>query len=127
MRYYLVLMFIFFNTQAQMILISQKNINYKEVINKNNLGYIKLDKKINCTIFDIKLLQKDKYQAKHFIFKGKEICVKDLKKVQENSIQYDFGNMIIQRSGKVMSENDSYVKIKNTDGSIEKIYKNGQK
>jgi len=126
-KYIVIFSLFIFTLNAQDILISDKNINYKEILDKNNLGYIKSNKNIRCNTFDMKLLDKNKYQAKHFIFKGKAICSKDVAIVVQNKIQYDFGNIVIQRDGKVLSENNDYVKIKNYDGSIEKIYKNGQK
>jgi len=117
--------FFLINMYSELILVSNKNINYKEIINKDNLEFKSVSKNARCTMFDRDLLNKEKYQAKHFIFKNKEICFKDLIKVQYNKIQYDFGNILIQKDGKVIGENEEYVKIKKSDGSIEKIYKNG--
>jgi len=116
--------FIFISMNAKLILISNKNINYNEIINKNNLQIVN-DNNVRCNTFDMNLLNNKQYQAKHFIFKGKAICNKDLKEVILNKIEYDFGNIIIQRNGKIISETNKYIKIKNANGSIEKIYKNG--
>ena len=126
MKFVLIYILIIINLNASLILVSNKDIQYKEVINNDNLQYLSSNKNTRCNLFDIELLKKDKYQAKHFIFKNKPICNKDVQKIVINKIQYDFGNILIQRDGKVIGENKKYIKIKNYDGKIEKIYKNGQ-
>ena len=127
MKFILIYIIIIINLNASLILVSSKDIQYKELINSDNLKYLSSNINLRCNLFDRTLLNKDKYQAKHFIFKNKPICTKDLQKVVINKIQYDFGNIIIQRDGKVIGENKNYIKIKNYDGTIVKIYKNGQK
>lgn len=126
MKYLIILITILIQINGNLILVSSKNIQYKELINIDNLQYISSDNKIRCKLFNREFLEKDQYQAKHFIFKNKAICFKDVEKVVINKIQYDFGNILIQRDGKVVGENKDYIKIKNYDGSVEKIYKNGQ-
>jgi len=126
-KFILIYIIIIINLNASLILVSSKDIQYKELINSDNLKYLSSNINLRCNLFDRTLLNKDKYQAKHFIFKNKPICTKDLQKVVINKIQYDFGNIIIQRDGKVIGENKNYIKIKNYDGTIVKIYKNGQK
>ena len=127
MKSIFILFLVFFNLYSSEILISKRNINYKDVINSEYLELVNISNDIRCTTFDKNLLKKHKYQAKRYIYKGKAICYKDLQKVQINKIKYDFGNIEIQRDGKVVGENKDYVKIKNYDGTVIKIYKNGQK
>ena len=38
---------------------------------------------------------------------------------------FDFGNIEIEKDGKVIKDTKQYVRIKNNDGTIEKIYKDG--
>ena len=66
------------------------------------------------------------YEAKHYIVKNKVICNKDVKISVNNKIRYDFGNIVIERNGEVVGETKRFIKVKNNDGSIDKIYKNGQ-
>jgi hypothetical protein len=112
--------------QADLILVSNKNINYKEIINKDNLELISSEDKSNCLMFNTEKLNKKQYQAKRFIFKNKAICEKDLEVTVINKIQYDFGNIIIQRNAKVIGENKDYIRIKNVNGKVQRINKNGQ-
>ena len=121
------IIFIFLiNLNSTEILVSKKNINYKQLIDINNLELLNISNDIRCTTFDKNLLKSNKYQAKRFIYKGRSICYKDVQKVVINKVKADFGNIEIQRNGKIISENNDYVKIKNYDGKIIKIYKNGQ-
>jgi len=108
------------------VLVSKVNINYKNILDPQNLYIKNIAKDIRCTTFDKNLLKKAKYQAKRYIIKGTPICYKDVQKVIINTVKFDFGNIEIQRVGKIVSENKDYVKIKNYDGKIIKIYKNGQ-
>ena len=126
MKNILVLFIFVLNLNSADILVSNKNINYKEIIDINNLEIVNIPNEIRCTTFNKELLKKNKYQAKRFIYKGKSICYKDVQKVVINKIKADFGNIEIQRNGKIIGENKDYVKIKNYDGTIIKIYKNGQ-
>jgi hypothetical protein len=119
--------FSIFSLNANLILVSNKNINYNEIIDIDNLKVVNSSEKIRCKTFDINLLNNSQYQAKHFIFKNKFICKKDLKKIILNKIEYDFGNIVIQRTGKIIGETKIYIRIKNPNGKIEKIYKNGSK
>jgi hypothetical protein len=108
------------------ILVSPVDIKYKEHLNYDNLFKIQTNKKIRCMPFDRNLLLKNEYEAKRYILKGKSICEKDVRITVKNKIRYDFGNMVIERSGKVIGENQKYIKIKDSNGKTYKIYKNGQ-
>ena len=117
---------ILINLNSTEILVSKNNINYKQLLDVDNLKLINIPNEIRCTTFDKDLLKTNKYQAKRFIYKGRSICYKDVQKIVINRVKADFGNIEIQRNGKIISENNDYVKIKNYDGKIIKIYKNGQ-
>ena len=126
MRILFTIFIILINLNSTEILVSKKNINYKQLIDINNLELVNISNDIRCTTFDKNLLKTNKYQAKRFIYKNRSICYKDVQKVVISRVKADFGNIEIQRNGKVISENNDYVKIKNYDGKIIKIYKNGQ-
>jgi len=122
----IIIFLIILNLNATQVLVSKYNINYKNILNSNDLYLKNISKDIRCTTFDKSLLQKAKYQAKRYIIKDTAICYKDVQKVIVNKVRFDFGNIEIQRNGKVIGENKKYVKIKNYDGKVIKIYKNGQ-
>lgn len=51
---------------------------------------------------------------------------KDLDKDKNNSVLFNFGSIQIERPGKIIFENDEYIRIKREDGQVEKIYKDGR-
>ena len=126
MKFLFIVVLFLLNLNAIEILVSDKNINYHQLIDGKNLKHVTISKDIRCTTFDKNLLKKAKYQARRFIYKGRAICYKDVQKIIINSVRANFGNIEIQRNGNVISENKNYIKIKNYDGKIIKIYKNGQ-
>ncbi len=63
--------------------------------------------------------------AKRYIIKDTPICEKDLMVVPNHKVKFDFGNIVIERSREFVGETDSYVKVKKSDGTIEKIQKSG--
>jgi len=111
---------------AMPILISYKDIKYKQNINYKDLDIVQTNKKVRCKMFDIEKLLKHPYQAKRYILKGTPICEKDVQPYKKHIISYDFGNIIIQREAQYVGETSKYVKIKDQDGKIEKIYKDGR-
>jgi len=121
-----IVFFIILNLNATQVLVSKHSINYKNILNSNNLYLKNISKDIRCTTFNKELLKAGKYQAKRYIIKDTPICYKDVQKVIVNQVKFDFGNIEIKRNGKVIGENKDYVKIKNYDGKVIKIYKNGQ-
>jgi len=125
-KFLLVFVFTVLNLNAIEILVSNVNIKYKEHLNYDNLFLSNTHKKVRCTIFDKENLKKNTYEAKHYIMKNKPICNKDVKVSINNKIRYDFGNIVIERSGEVIVETKNYIKVKNNDGTVDKIYKNGQ-
>jgi hypothetical protein len=122
----LILFVLIINSYATSVLVSKVNINYKSILDKDNLYVKDINKNIRCTSFDKNLLDNHSYQAKRYIIKGTPICYKDVQKTVINKVKFDFGNIEIQRTGKIIGENKDYIKIKDNDGKIIKIYKNGQ-
>lgn len=111
---------------ADVVLVSVKDIKYKQLIDYGDLRKTYIDKKIRCTMFDKNKLLDTQYRAKRYILKGKPICNKDVEIATRDKIKFDFGNIEIERDGKVIGETKQYIKVKNSDGSVDKIYKNGQ-
>ena len=125
MKFIIIICFFILNASASKVLVSKININYKSIISQNDLYYKEISKDVRCTTFNKELLNKVKYQASRYIIKGTPICYKDVNKFILNQVRFDFGNIEINRNGKIIGENKNYVKIKNYDGKIIKIYKNG--
>jgi hypothetical protein len=111
---------------ADSVLVSIKDLKFKEYLNYENLSEIQIEKKINCNKFDKSLLKERRYIATRYIIKNTPICTKDVEVATNNKVKFDFGNIEIEKDGEVLGETDKYVKIKNTDGTTIKIDKNGQ-
>lgn len=107
--------------------VSKKVINWKDTISKDDVKFVEVDKNYKCKkeYIDMILLKSNKYRAKHFILKGKPICKKDVYEDESKIIRFNFGSLIIERKGEIIKENDKFIKIRNANGTIEKIYKDG--
>lgn len=122
-----VIFFIFFNfIYAKDVAIAIKNINYNERITSNKVILLPYDKKLRCKSIDISEIDNKYFVAKHYIMKGKPICQKDIKLTKKPVVRVDFGGIIIEKEGKIISKTKNYIKIKTPSGKIEKIYLNGQ-
>jgi len=109
------------------VLVTNSKINYKEIISIKKLSSANvLSVKKFCIPATIRDFENDKYYATHYIRKGSVICLKDIEKYSKSSILFNFGSIQIERDGKLIFENDEYIKIKKRDGKIEKIYKDGR-
>ncbi len=126
MKYIVLSLLLLCSVYGKEILISTKDIPYHQILDYNNLINIKSDKNTRCTMFDKQKLLKGTYQSKRYIIKGYPICNKDVQRTIKSKIRYDFGNIIIERDGKIIGQTKQYVKVKNSDGTVEKIYKNGR-
>ena len=134
MKYKLLIIFLFLIdslfASIELVPIAIKNINYKQKIFKEHyklVRYNDLNKKkynIRCKEYlKIEELQSNKYRAKHYIRKDKAICKRDLFVSSSNKIKFNFGFLEIEKDGEVIKETSKYIRIKNADGTIEKIYK----
>jgi hypothetical protein len=52
--------------------------------------------------------------------------MKDVRKSDNQSIIFNFGGVKIEKKGKIIYENKDFIRIKNVDGTIEQIYKDGR-
>lgn len=112
---------------ANKIVTAKKNINYKDIVKYEDV-YIKeyAQTPPNCVLFDIEKLKSGEYIAKHFISKESVICDKDIEVYDGQKVLFNFGNIEIERKAKVIYENNEMIKIKEPNGNVEKIYKNGR-
>lgn len=111
---------------GQNILSAKKNINYKEVIKLEDVEEITSSEKLNCVPMNIEEFKTKKFIAKHYIAKSSVICKKSIEEYKKEAILFDFGSFQIETEGKVIFENNEFVRIKKSDGSIEKIFKDGR-
>lgn len=121
-----------FSSETNVVPISITEINYKEQLFVNHYRLLQLNNK-NINKYNIKCkkypnllkLKSNKYRAKHYISRNKPICAKDIYEAKSKKIKFNFGYLEIERDGEIIKETQKYIKIKNLDGTIEKIYKNG--
>jgi len=106
--------------------ISVKSINWKEKITPSNVKIIKKNNTFKCKKYlDIDILKKNKYRAKHYVLKNKALCFEDVYVQSDKKIKFNFGFLEIEKDGELIKETSDYIKIKNVDGTMTKIYKNG--
>lgn len=115
------------NLYAIDVLVVKNQIKYKEKIIIKNLSFKKTDKVYrHCVPVKLSDLHNNEYIATHYMSKGTILCTKDIKKYVKSSVLFNFGNLEIEKEGKVISDTNKYIKIKKPDGKVEKIYKDGR-
>ena len=65
------------------------------------------------------------YQT-HHINKNSIVCEKSVRSTENNEIIFNFGGVKIVKKGKIIYENEEFIRFKNLDGTIEQIYKDGR-
>lgn len=109
------------------LLVAKNNMEYKAKVTVQDLQVRKtatLYKR--CTPLSLNDLNSNTYLTTHYIIKGSVICTKDVEVYKKESVVFDFGGLEIEQEGKVIFENDHYIRIKKNNGEIEKIYKDGR-
>ena len=115
------------NLFAISVLISKESINYEEKLDSSKVIVQNVDE-IHKSCIPLKLseLQNEEYTTLHHINKNTIICLKDVKKYENESIIFNFGGVKIEKKGKIIYENKDFIRFKNADGTIEQIYKDGR-
>ena len=109
------------------VFITRKDIRFKEKIQKEDLSLTQVDNlKPNCTPLSSKDLENESFTASHYLFKDSIVCMNDVIKYEKESVLFDFGILEIEQEGKIIYENDKFIRLKKQDGTIEKIYKDGK-
>lgn len=128
LKFSFILFFIFFsNLYAINLIVAKNDISYNSLIKPTDLLLVEFEKKPNdCIPITLEKLKANKYFAKKYLREKKIICEDDLKTKSEKSIIFNFGSIEIETNGKIMFENDEYIKIRKNNGDIEKIYKDGR-
>lgn len=115
------------NLFAIEVLVSENPIGFEEKLDNSKIVIQNVsDIGKSCIPLTLNNLEKEEYIASHYINKNTIICVKDVKKYEAETIVFNFGGFKIEKKGKIIFENKEYIKIKNSDGTIEQIYKDGR-
>ena len=108
------------------VIVTNSKINYKELIDIKKLSSANvLSVKKFCIPVTLSELNENKYISKRYLRKGTVLCKKDITLYKKKSVLFNFGVIEIEKQGKIIFENDEYIKIKRIDGQVDKIYKDG--
>ena len=115
------------NLFAISVLVSKESINFEEKLDSSKV-LVQDITEINKSCIPIKLseIERQDYVTTHHINKNAIICLKDVKKYENESIVFNFGGLKIEKKCKIIYENKDFIRIKNIDGTIEQIYKDGR-
>jgi len=109
------------------VVIAKNDIHFNEFITLEMVVPGKVQNvKRHCTPTTINDFKTKKLQATHYMKKGFVICKDDVKEFNNKSVLFNFGSIEIEKNGKIIFENDEYIRIKKSNGDIEKIYKDGR-
>lgn len=127
LRLSLVLLLFCTNMMAVTVLISTQSINFEQKIDKSMFKVSNIQQ-LNkaCNPLKLSQIQNGEYITTHYINKNTIICEKDVKQYKDNFVIFNFGGFEIEKEGKIIYENDEFIRIKKQDGSFEKIYKDGR-
>ncbi|RXJ69592.1 hypothetical protein CRV08_02490 [Halarcobacter ebronensis] len=123
----IIFLLLFSQVFAIEVTVVNKDVDYKELLTKEILIKADVDsvKKL-CEPIPYSELITNKYLAKRYMKKGTVICDRDVEEYEKKSVLFNFGTIQIEKYGKIIFENDEYIKIKDNDGNVEKIYKDGR-
>ena len=115
------------NLFAFSVLVSKGSIGFEEQLDSSKVVVQEMSE-LNKTCEPLKLgeLESEVYITTHYINKNTVICTKDVKKYDNESIIFNFGGLRIEKKGKIIYENKDFIRIKNIDGTVEQIYKDGR-
>ena len=115
------------NLFAISVLVSKVAINFEEKLDSSKVVVQNVDEiSKSCIPLTLSQLQNKEYLTTHYINRNTIICIKDVKKYENESVIFNFGGVKIEKKGKVFYENSEFIRIKNLDGTIEQIYKDGR-
>lgn len=112
---------------AVSVLVAKESIKYEEKIDSSKV--IIKDETIiskSCTPLTLEKFNSAEFVTAHHINKNRVICEKDVKIADDKTVVFNFGGVRIEKKGKIIFENSEFIRIKNLDGTIEQIYKDGR-
>ena len=115
------------NLFAANVIVSSKTIAFEEKVDSSKIRSEEVAE-INKFCIPLKLsdIEENNYITTHHINRNTVICMKDVRKSDNESIIFNFGGVKIEKKGKIIYENKDFIRIKNVDGTIEQIYKDGR-
>ena len=124
---FIVFLLLTINLFAANVLISSKTIAFEEKVDSSKVRIEEVSE-INKFCIPLKLsdIEESSYITTHHINRNTIICMKDVRKSDNESIIFNFGGVKIEKKGKIIYENKDFIRIKNIDGTIEQIYKDGR-
>lgn len=123
----ILILFLTTNVFGISVLISKESIGFKQKIVPSNLKLLKVKRlSKNCVPLTLNQVQNNEYRTTHYINKDSIICNNDVEIYKKESVVFNFGGLEIEKKGKIIYENDSFIRIKKENGKIEKIYKDGR-
>jgi hypothetical protein len=123
------ILILFFTTNlfAIKVLVLKEAIGFEQKIKVSKLRLMTVSRiKRNCVPLTLSEVQNNKYSTTHYINKNSVICKKDVKIYKNESVVFKFGGLEIEKKGKLIYENEKFIRIKKENGKIEKIYKDGR-
>jgi len=115
------------NLQAMSVLVAKEPIMFEEKLSPSKLKLINVSSiKKACIPITLAQIQNNEYKTTHYINRNSIICQKDVEVYKDEAVVFDFGSIQIEKKGKIVFENDQFIRIKKADGTIEKIYKDGR-
>lgn len=123
----ILILFLTTNVFGISVLISKEAIGFRQKIEPSSLKLLNVKRlNKNCIPLTLKKVQNNEYRTTHYINKDSIICDNDVEIYKKESVVFNFGGLEIEKKGKIIYENDNFIRIKKENGKIEKIYKDGR-
>jgi len=123
----LLIFFLTTNIFAISVLVPKEAIGFEQKIQASKLRLMTIPiLKKACIPLTLKQVQNNEYISSHYINKNSVICQNDVRVYKKESVIFKFGGLEIEKKGKIVYENDKFIRIKKENGQIEKIYKDGR-
>ncbi len=115
------------NSYALTVVVAKEAFQFEEKISIKKLRLVNVTRiKKACVPLTLKDIQNNEYTTTHYINRNSIICKKDVSEYKNEAVTFKFGSLEIEKKGKIVFENDQFIRIKKADGKIEKIYKDGR-
>ena len=115
------------NSYALTVVVAKEAFQFEEKVSIKKLRLANVTRiKKACKPLTLQEIQNNEYTTTHYINKNSIICKKDVREYKNEAVTFKFGSLEIEKKGKIIFENDQFIRIKKADGKIEKIYKDGR-
>ena len=101
------------------VLVAKSIIKFNERVLPTNLRFKKVNSvRKSCIPATLSGIGQDYYISTHYINPGSIICEKDIKIHEKKTVVFKFGNIEIEKEGKVVGETKRYIRIKKPNDFI---------